>query len=182
MKSKKWLATAAAAVILIGTLLAGTLAYFQDTDTATNTFTTGKVKIELNEPEWDDLEPEDKILVPGRVIPKDPTVTVKANSEDSYIRLQVNIPAALAALIEDLVIHPDYTFSGGYYYYDNMVPKATTATALPPLFTHVNVKDTVTNDDLDALTSADLDIVIHAHAMQAEGFSDAMDAFASFTP
>ena len=39
--------------LLIGTMsIGGIMAYFTDGDTATNTFTVGKISIDLQEPEW----------------------------------------------------------------------------------------------------------------------------------
>ena len=47
---KKTILMAAIAVMLVAVLVVGgTLAYFTDTKSATNTFTTGKVSITLNE-------------------------------------------------------------------------------------------------------------------------------------
>ena len=182
-KSKKWLATAAAATLLVGTLLAGTLAYFQDTEHKVNTFTTGKVDIELIEPDFDKLEDEDKILVPGREIKKDPTVVVKANSEDSYVRATVTIPANLLPLLEEpLDLNTGWSFDNGYYYYAGKVAKSNTDTALPAIFNHIQVKTSVINDQMAALTAADLDITVHAFAIQAEGFTDAAAAWAAYTP
>lgn len=178
--TKKWLATAATAALLVGTLLVGTLAYFQDTADKKNTFTTGMVDIELEEDEFDDLEDEDKVLVPGRVIPKDPTVVVQANSEDAYVRARIDFSTGLEALLEDLTIDPLWVLEAdGYYYYANMVAKSGSDTILPAIFTHVQVKTTVTNADLASMNP---EIDITAHAIQAEGFTNAQDAFSNFTP
>ena len=63
MKKKVFaLSLALGALALI--LSAGTLAYFSDTDTATNTFTLGKVEIELKETdhEGNDFVQNQKLL------------------------------------------------------------------------------------------------------------------------
>lgn len=87
-------------VALMATAIAGaTLAYFNDvTDEVKNTFTMGKVDIELDEA--DVKEPNGPrvtendytdAMVPGKVFPKDPTIHVKQGSEESYIFLDVTI-------------------------------------------------------------------------------------------
>lgn len=77
------LSLALIAVIAIG----GSIAYFTDYDEATNTFTMGKVKVDLDEPNWDD---DDGLgLLPGNVRVKDPTVT--AVEGQSYMRIRMEI-------------------------------------------------------------------------------------------
>ena len=87
---KKKIISLCLVIALVATAIAGaTLAYFTDTDDATNTFTVGNVDIELEEPSWD---PEDKHnIMPGAYFPKDPTITVAADSEDCYVFLDVTL-------------------------------------------------------------------------------------------
>ncbi len=81
-----------AAVAIIG----GTLAYFTDTETATNVFTTGDVKIDLIE----EFDSENAKLMPGIDIKKE--VTVKnTGSEDAYVRVHIAIPSMLDSGSED---------------------------------------------------------------------------------
>ena len=83
-------------LVVIGAMLGvltigGIMAYFSDGDTATNTFTVGKVSIDLQEPSWD---PDDTIdLVPGEDIPKDPQVK-NDGINDEYVFMEVIIPYA----------------------------------------------------------------------------------------
>ena len=66
-----------------------TIAWLKDqTKTITNTFTTAKVDIDLTEPIGEENDYE-FIMSPGVAISKDPEVTVKANSEDSYIFVKI---------------------------------------------------------------------------------------------
>lgn len=61
-----------AACAMIGAMaVGGTLAYLTDSETTTNTFTVGKVQIDLTEPNKPD---EDTPRVPNEEIAKDPTV------------------------------------------------------------------------------------------------------------
>lgn len=96
--AKKILVVLLAAVLLIGVGVGGTLAWLTATSgTVTNTFTVGDVNIELKEHDLVDgvlttteVDKEDTYkIVPGTSQPKDPFVRVKANSEDSWIFVQI---------------------------------------------------------------------------------------------
>lgn len=97
-KSKALLLTLCA-VLLIAASVLGTMAYLTSTDTVTNTFTVGKVEIKLDEAKVNaNGIPEEGAarvtensykLMPGNTYTKDPTVTVKAGSEESYVRMKV---------------------------------------------------------------------------------------------
>ena len=93
---KKLLTLIIAAILLFCCSVGGTLAWLtHKTETIVNTFTAGDIKITLTEPsynpdgkttayekEWDSYH-----AIPGDVIAKDPTVTVKAGSEKCYVRI-----------------------------------------------------------------------------------------------
>ena len=88
---KRTILTAAIAVLLVAVLVVGgSLAYFTDKDSATNTFTVGNVDITLNEV-FDATNAE---LMPGVNINKD--VTIKnTGKNDAYVWYLWKIPAAL---------------------------------------------------------------------------------------
>ncbi len=95
---KKALTLALCAVLLVGATFLGTLAYLTDDDAVTNTFTVGQVHIELDEADVkldgtidtnDRVKENDYHLIPGHTYIKDPTVTVKAGSEETYVRMFV---------------------------------------------------------------------------------------------
>ena len=97
-KSKALLLTLCA-VLLVAASVLGTMAYLTSTAKVENTFTIGKVEIKLDEAKVNaDGIPEEGAarvtansykLMPGRTYTKDPTVTVKAGSEESYVRMKV---------------------------------------------------------------------------------------------
>lgn len=97
---KKKIVSLALAVCLIAIAAVGTLAYFTDTDDATNTFTSGKVDITLNETD-NEGNPfvQNQKLLPGsnsaNAIAKNATVTVNEGSEDSWVWVELLIPSAL---------------------------------------------------------------------------------------
>lgn len=106
-KSKALLLTLCA-VLLIAASVLGTMAYLTSTDTVTNTFTVGKVEIKLDEtditnPTGPRVQANSYKLMPGTTYTKDPTVTVKAGSEESYVRMKVtfNNATKIIALCTD---------------------------------------------------------------------------------
>ena len=87
-KHNKILLTIVCAVLLVVSTVFATLAYFTDAAEVTNTFTVGKVDIDLNESDVDndgDTKENAYHLIPGMSYVKDPTVTVEADREVSYI-------------------------------------------------------------------------------------------------
>lgn len=114
-KSKALLLTLCA-VLLVAASVMGTMAYLTSTDKVENTFTVGNVKITLDEAKVNTdgtpVEGADRVkaneykLLPGHTYTKDPTVTVKAVSESSYVRMKVtfNNAAQIIAMCTD----PDF--------------------------------------------------------------------------
>lgn len=99
MKNKTWKNYLGAAA-LVTVLFAGSVsAYFTDQDEKINTFTVGKVTIELEEPKWE-KKPDDngnKIpdeaerMTPNQTIIKDPQVKNTGNN-DAFIYMTVEVP------------------------------------------------------------------------------------------
>ncbi len=81
---KKTLALVLALTLLVAGVVGGTLAWLTDqTAEVKNTFTVGDINIGLTE------TTADYKMVPGNTIAKDPTVTVKANSEACWLFVKV---------------------------------------------------------------------------------------------
>lgn len=99
--TKKALLFTFCAVLLVVASVLGTMAYLTSSDTVTNTFTVGKVNIDLDEAKVDKngdvISPEERVkantyhLLPGHEYVKDPTVTVESGSEESYVRMIATI-------------------------------------------------------------------------------------------
>lgn len=90
MMNKKAARTAAIAAIMAGTLtVGGMMAYFTDADDAVNTFTVGKISVDLTEPDWDPEDGED--ITPNQTIEKNPTVT-NDGVNDEFVFLKVSVP------------------------------------------------------------------------------------------
>lgn len=93
MNKRKIMALALTLSMVAILAIGGTLAYFTDTDSKTNTFTVGNVDIELNEDFVDD-----SLLMPGTKTQNNvkKSVTVKnVGASDAYMWIEVWIPAAL---------------------------------------------------------------------------------------
>lgn len=96
---KKLTAIALVVAMLAIAVVGGSLAYFTDTDAATNTFTVGNVKIDLVEKNADGTPfTQDQKLLPGSKTVNNvaKVVTVEnTGSEDAYMWIEVWVPAAL---------------------------------------------------------------------------------------
>jgi len=93
-KLRRALSLTLCALALIAVSVGATIAYLTDKDEVVNTFTVGDVQIDLNETDVDkdnDTKKNEYHLVPGQTFVKDPTVTIKANSEPSYVRIFVTV-------------------------------------------------------------------------------------------
>ena len=85
MKKKRTLLLLAVALIIVG-VVGGTLAWLTDkTEPVVNTFSPSDINITLTESEDLDLK-----MIPGYTMTKDPKVTVKADSEASYLFVKLD--------------------------------------------------------------------------------------------
>lgn len=102
-KRKALLLTFCAVLLVVASVL-GTIAYLTANDTVTNTFTVGRVAINLDEAKVTEdgkaVTPAERVkenrykLLPGHTYTKDPTVTVLKGSESSYIKMTVTFTKA----------------------------------------------------------------------------------------
>ncbi len=187
MKKKgKFLALALAAVLLVGTSILGTLAYLTSTDSVTNTFTVGNVKITLDEAKVktdgtvdgaDRVKENEYKLMPGHEYTKDPTVHVDANSENCWLFVKVENGIADIEDAKTVAAQMDekgWTAVAGaaniYAYKD--IAKAGDNVVV---FESFKIKGDVDNDTLAAY--AGKTITVTAYAVQADGFDTAAAAW-----
>ena len=92
-KSKKQLLrTLIACGLVVSVAAGGTVAYLTDAETATNTFTVGKVKIDLEEPSYPGNDSDEvKNIIPNQEIVKDPQIENTGNN-DALVFIRVEIP------------------------------------------------------------------------------------------
>lgn len=202
MKKRKLLTAVMVSILALGVVIGTTLAYLTaEADEITNTFTVGKIVIELDEPEYEKLyKTEDPLLYPGAVITKDPTVTITKDSEDSYVYMLIDnllnfeFTDSKGNKVDAISLNIDnanWIEVEGYehdtqtlYRYKNVVtkPTADVGTVLPPLFTTVTVHDEVDSDNIELLKDKTIVIYAYAHQATALGETDPdEEAIAFFT-
>ena len=226
--SKALLLSMCAVLLVVGSVF-GTIAYLTDTEAVTNTFSVGRVGLsldvadvnEMGQPLKDDAvvekvadadrwqpadgDTEQKYhLLPGHTYIKDPTVTVDAGSEESYVRMMVTVTFASALTDEQLATELDEIFRGydatkwiredktvsanqkvityEYRYHTTVDGKndagEDVAQPLEPLFTSIAVPGEYDNDDIAFLGG--MSISVEAHAIQAAGFDTEDAAWIAF--
>ena len=108
------------AVLLVVASVFGTVAYMTSKDQVKNTFTVGKVAINLDEAKVTEdgkpVEGADRVkensykLLPGLTYTKDPVVTVLDGSEASYVRMKVTFNNARTII--DMCTDPEFAEDG----------------------------------------------------------------------
>ena len=140
--------------------------------------------------------------MPGHKYTKDPTVTVKAGSEESYVRQIVTVSFNKELNDAQLATNLDSIFQGYNasewvrnakdvknengktvityeYRYKETVTATDGDTKLPALFTGIKIPENWTNEILEGFGEFEINIV--AHAIQADGFANADAAWAKFS-
>ena len=210
MKNRKLWVAVMATVLLVMVSVLGTLAYLTDSSEVVNTFTMGKVQIQLDEAVVDaNGAPTDERteegntyhLLPGGRYVKDPTITVKKGSEEAYVRMLVtfNSYKELKAIFGDAFTPASLTdgWDGAEWLSCGKTEDLTVNTVTFEFRYFETVKPSEEDLPLDALfdaiivpqtmtgeqlqTLAGLEIVIEAHAIQAIGFDDADAAWDAFS-
>lgn len=212
--AKKAMLMTLCAIILIVATVFGTMAYLTSTDEVNNTFTVGKVAIKLDEAKVGTdgkaltgadatrVKENSYKLLPGHVYDKDPTVTVLAGSEESYVKMTVTVNKANEL---DAIFAPNgadlTSIFNGYdsatwtakgntkdatantrtyeFWYKEAVGAPTADVALDALFDSITVPGTITKEQLATIEG--MTITVNAYAIQADGFATADAAWAAFT-
>lgn len=198
-------------VIMTGSVL-GTLAFLTDRESVTNTFTVGQVDITVDEakvnPDGSPVPGADRVmgnqyhLLPGMTYTKDPTMTVKADSEEAYVRLMVTfncasqLDAIFAPTGADLIaIFTGYDESTWIYkgktedatnntityefrYKEIVKPDGANDVVLDALFDSFTVPGFLTGEHLKSIEN--LKIEVEGHAIQAASFANEDAAWEAF--
>jgi predicted ribosomally synthesized peptide with SipW-like signal peptide len=194
-KTRKILLMAACAVLLVCISVGATVAYLTSTDSVTNTFTVGKVKITLDEAKTDingvvDVAATSRVkanmykLMPGHEYVKDPTVHVTANSENCWVFVKVEngISAFEAATVEngytniaDQIKENGWTELTGVtgvtgVYYQEYTQSATVTNLV--VFNKFKVSDTADAvNGWASVSEATTKVTVTAYAIQKDGFT-----------
>lgn len=168
-----------ALVLALGCAAGGTFAWLTaQTGTVTNTFTYGDINIELTESTGTSYT-----IVPGVDITKDPKVTVKANSEDCWLFVEVEengtfVPSNVTYSIADGWMKGDGTNIPENVYY-RQVPATTADTDFAIIKDNkIYVSEELTKDDIKTITTANQPkLKFTAYAVQKDGIDDAATAW-----
>lgn len=226
MKARKILVSLAALALVAAISIGGTIAYLTSNDEVVNTFTVGNVAIKLDEADVntsgdllykqadgtlgttktneiaDRVKANDYHLLPGHTYTKDPTVTVLAGSETSYIKMTVTFSKANEL---DAIFAPtgaeltsifngydaaNWTYKGNtknttdntrtyeFWYKETVSTTKDSATVLDALFDSITVPGTITKEQLATIQG--MTITVNAYAIQADGFNTPEAAWKEF--
>lgn len=178
-KNSKKTVAVIAAVIVICSLVGGTIAFlFTRTEKASNTFTIGNIDITLTESEDLDFHMES-----GKSIEKDPIVTVKADSIESYLYVEIEESDNLDTFIS-------YELANGWIplgdAYSNIYYRETEVSSKDETY-HVLKGDKITvnnvsDSQMNSLTDTTLPkLTFAAYAIQKDGVGSAVDAWSLLT-
>ena len=175
---KKTLALVLALTLLVADVVGGTLAWLTDrTAEVKNTFTVGDINNGLTE------TTTDYKMVPGNTIAKDPTVTVKANSEACWLFVKVTKSENLDTFITYAIAEGWTALPGvdGVYYRE--VPASAADQTFSVLADNaVTVNSDVTKEMLTAKDIANPTLTFKAYAVQKDNVASASDAWAKVNP
>lgn len=183
-KTRKALLLGVCAVLLVTASVLGTMAYLTATTTPiVNTFTVGKVDIDLKETKTNFK------MVPGNTIDKDPKVTVKANSEKCYLFVEVTEGNNVTNYIDYTVdaawteLKPAAGATGKVYY---RVVEANASDQPFSVLTgdKVSVKNSVTNKMMEDAEKEDNQptLTFKAYACQFDNVTDVTTAWTTVNP
>lgn len=185
----------AAVVLLLVFVVGGAIAYFTDTDSATNKFTIGNITIDVVETAWDLLTDTDsdgipdvaEDMMPGETVTKDPKITNTSTANPAYVFMKVVSPCTTGTTPLELF---DYTTTPGVnsgwelmtngtctsgsitriysYSASGTMTSLAAGSSTPTLF----VGDTLTlNTAVTGDLPASTDVVVTGYGVQADGLS-----------
>ncbi|WP_313119568.1 SipW-dependent-type signal peptide-containing protein [Proteiniclasticum ruminis] len=202
MKNKKRIMILALSMIAVFAA-AITFAYFTDqSDEVKNTFTMGNVEILLDEAPvvptvgpsgttWAANNAVPRVLsntytgiYPGAILPKDPTVK-NTGTNPAYVRVKVTVnnfgsdvnPSDLWLPIGSGWVLDAVKSSGNVFYY-NYTDILQSGASSSAVFTKVEIPTTFTSANMAAI--GNFNILVEAHAIQAQGFANVTAAFTAY--
>ena len=126
MKRNKMVATGAICGLVAAMTIGGTMAYLTDSEQTSNTFTVGKVKIDLEEPKWDTTDDNNnkvpdvaEKLVPNQEVAKNPQVE-NTGSNNAVVFMKVTVPTKFVTKVsDDGTVDPEGRKSQEIIYFKN---------------------------------------------------------------
>lgn len=188
-----------AVTLLIGCAIGGTVAWLTDkTDAVVNTFTYGDINIDLWEHAYDATtnalgtskvtKVENYKIIPGVDLPKDPTVTVKANSEACWLFVKVEksgtfVTDKVTYSIDDTVWTQLDNVAGVYYKkIDTLTASETDYNILKDK--KVTVSQGLTKNEINSIKEGQKNptLTFKAYAVQLDAAKTAAEAWAIANP
>lgn len=202
MNKKKLLVMLSSIALLAVVGVGATLAYFTDSTNIVNNIVTGYVDISISEnaidPEtgemttiWDyDIENDDiendgyamefENVMPGDVLDKDPTISLRKASQSAYVRVKITLPTGedevynsqmneLYKNIKDTMVGSGdwaYNQNQDMFYFQNVLNAESSAN----LFRTITIPASWDN----TLADHEFDIVIQAEAIQSANFENSL--------
>ena len=191
---KKIIVAIVALVLAIVCAVGGTLAWLSmKTEAIVNTFTYGDINITLTETDSREDGDSDVLtnsykMVPGNKIAKDPKVTVEEGSEDCWLFVKIVKSDNYGTYLEDYAVADGWTAFAreeGVYYRQASAGDSFYVLAGTTDFEkgYVQVKTTVTKDDMQAIKSTNRPtLTFTAYAVQQANVADATTAWAIANP
>ena len=177
--------------VVLAASIGGTVAWLTaKTDTITNTFTAGDINITLTESYVDENNNRNYTFVPGDVLPKDPKVTVNANSEACWLFVKVeegnNFGDFMSYNIADGWTKGDgANIPANVYYREVAAVTGTADVSYPVLRDNRVIVSTDVTKELIANKNAATDkptLTFKAYAVQKDNVASAEDAWAKIFP
>lgn len=193
---KKIIAIALCAALAVGGVVAGSLAFLTDTsEQVVNTFTAGDVAITLEEYVYDSetgsltsetTQENEYKMIPGNTLPKDPFITIDANSEDCYVFVKVeglnDASTYLSYQMADGWVAVDEATYPGVYYNTEIGKANDVFHVLKD--NQVTVNSAVTSAQMELLNGKTNDqlpqLKFTAYAVQKDNIDNAVQAWAEF--
>ena len=191
---KRTAAFVLAALLVVGGVIGGTIAWLTDTtDPVVNTFTIGDIDIELTETDTkndsdSNANTNTYKMVPGSTIAKDPLVTVKKGNEACYLFIKIEKSSNFDYFMTYTIADGWTALTGvdGVYYREVAATESSAESDLTYKVLanyQVTVKDTVTKAMANALTADTYPtLTVTAYAIQKENMADAAAAWAALNP
>ena len=170
---KRYISLIVGAVLLIAVSVGATYALLVTSSNAVvNTFTVGGVDITLTETTGDKY-----IMTPGVEVPKDPTITVLANSEDCWLFVKLEKENDFDTFCTYEIADGWKAFDGDATVFYRLVRKSHTDQAFMVLKNNrISVKDSLTEEQLD-LVKDNPKLNFVAYAVQSDGVTTIEEAW-----
>ena len=202
---KKTFVIALCLALVVAFAAGGAIAWLTDTtDSVTNTFTVGNVKLDLYEHNADGEEVKELSfkMIPGTTATKDPTVEVQKGSEECYVFVRVtetnnDLSDNRGKLVSYEIAKSADGADGwvalpgvdGVYYYNKTITATDADVTLQVLKGEnggtITFSGAITQADMDAITNGTATaptLTFTAYAVQAAGFDSAAKAWTETKP